>query len=386
MKRIAKFVAKLVLALAILIGLAWIILPPFLDRVYYVGPQSAHFDGTHFFNPDGEDILRSPTGKSRTSFILRWIIGADDRATWPQTVRVTPSKPKARVEGDAMVATWIGHASVLIQTQGLNIVTDPLWSERAGPFGIGPKRVAAPGVQFEDLPKIDVVLVSHSHYDHMDLATIKRLWERDHPKIITGLGNDTIINGTGAKSIARDWGGRVSIKPGIDIIVTRNHHWGSRWGSDKGRALWSSFVVTLPGGNVFFAGDTGYGDGKWPAEAADYGPIRFAMIPIGAFRFTNGGMEIGSHIGPIKAERVFAGLKASFAIPIHWGTIQLSNEARETPPHMLAEVMKCGGYDPDAFKAVDIGVPLTIPRYLAPIPRLAPSAKCLSAPAITGLP
>jgi L-ascorbate metabolism protein UlaG (beta-lactamase superfamily) len=380
-----RFLGKSVAALVIFFCLAVTIIPPLLDRIYYQGPKSGHFDGSHFFNPDGEDILPSPTGRSRGSFIVRWLTGADDRAPWPKQVVVTPSKPVARVDGDTMVATWIGHATVLIQTQGLNIITDPILSDYASPVNAFVKRVAEPGVRFEDLPKIDILLVSHSHYDHMDLPTIKRIWERDHPRIITSLGNDSIIAGTGAKAEVRDWGGRVRVKPGVDVIVTRNHHWGSRWGSDKGRALWSSFVVTLPGGNVFFAGDTGYGDGKWPAEAAAYGPVRFAMIPIGAFRFWEGGMEIGSHIGPIKAERVFAGLGASYAIPVHWGTFQLSNEARETPPKMLAEVMKCGGYDASLYAAKAIGEPVVVPAYRSQIRRDPPSKACLDGPEVRTL-
>jgi L-ascorbate metabolism protein UlaG (beta-lactamase superfamily) len=385
-RRAFRFFGISLLFLIVALSMAITIIPRFLDHIYYQGPVSGHFDGAYFFNPDGEDIMASPTGKNRGSFILRWLTGTDKRAKWPDQVAVTPSRPAAHVEGDKMIATWVGHATVLIQTQGLNILTDPVWSRRAGPFGIGPARVTEPGIRFDDLPKIDVMLVSHSHYDHMDLSTIKRIWERDHPKIITSLGNDTIIATTGATVMATDWGGRFPIKPGVGVIVTRNHHWGSRWGSDKGRALWSSFVVTLPGGNIFFAGDTGYGDGKWPVEAAAYGPVRFAMIPIGAFRFITGGMEIGSHIGPIKAERVFNDLGASFAVPIHWGTIQLSNEARDTPPKMLAEVMKCGGYDPALFRAKGIGEPVAVPPFKARLAQPAPAAACLADPKITGLP
>jgi L-ascorbate metabolism protein UlaG (beta-lactamase superfamily) len=386
MKKAIGFFGKAVALLLIAVSLAITIIPRFLDHIYYQGPVSAHFDGARFNNPDGDDILRSPTGKSRGSFIARWLSGQNDRAVWPSSVAVTPSKPAVRVDGERMVATWVGHATVLIQTQGLNILTDPIFSNYAAPVNAFVKRVAPPGIRFEDLPKIDVILVSHNHYDHMDLPTIKRLWERDHPKIITSLGNDTVMGATGATVMAADWGGRFTIKPGIDVIITRNHHWGSRWGSDQRRALWSSFVVTLPGGNIFFAGDTGYGDGKWPVEAAAYGPVRFAMIPIGAFRFAPGQMEIGSHIGPIKAERVFAGLGAAFAMPVHWGTFQLSYEARDTPPKMLAEVMKCGGYaDPSVFAGQGIGVPVLVPDYRKPDARPAPAPACLTAPAITDL-
>ncbi|HMT45205.1 MAG TPA: MBL fold metallo-hydrolase [Chakrabartia sp.] len=381
-----RWFAKGIAALVIIVCLAITVVPPFLDRIYYDGPESGHYDGSHFFNPDGDDILRAPTGRSRGNFLWRWITGQDGRAVWPDSVPVTQSKPAARVEGDAMVATWIGHATVLVQTQGLNILTDPIWAERAGPFGIGPKRVAQPAVAFDDLPKIDAVLVSHNHYDHLDQAVLKRLWDRDKPKIITSLGNDVVIRNGGAEAVALDWGQRIALKPGVEVAVTRNHHWGSRWGSDARRALWSSFVVITPAGNMFFAGDTGFGDGQWPAEAATLGPVRLAIIPVGAFRFVPGGMSIGSHIGPIEAERVFAGLKAAWGVPIHWGTFQLSNEARETPPKMLAEVMKCGGYaDPSRFAARGLGEAFSVPPLGTPEVRPAPPAPCLEGPAVTGL-
>jgi L-ascorbate metabolism protein UlaG (beta-lactamase superfamily) len=387
MKKAIVFLGKTVLLLVILLCLSITIIPRFLDRVYYRGPVSAHFDGQRFVNPDGDDTLGPPGGRSRGSFLARWLMGRDDRAIWPDHVAVSPSRPAARVDGNNMVATWVGHATVLVQTQGLNILADPIWSHYASPVPVFVKRVAEPGIRFADLPKIDVVLVSHNHYDHMDLPTIKRLWERDRPLIVTSLGNDALIASTGAKTVTRDWGGRVPVRPGVDVIVTRNHHWGSRTGVDRARALWSGFVVTLPGGNLFFAGDTGFGDGKWPSEAAAYGPVRLALLPIGAFRFTPGQMQIGSHMGPIQTTEVFKRLGASYAIPIHWGTFQLSQEARDTPPRMLAEVMKCAGYaDPSVFAAKRIGEPVTIPQTARPERINRPSyGDCIRGPAITSL-
>src|SRR3546814_9888175 len=129
-----------------------------------------------------------------------------------------------------------------------------------------------------DLPKIYLVVFSHNHYYHMDLPTLKRLWARDRPLIVTSLGNDSIISQTGAKAVALDWGQSVDVRPGVRVVVTRNHHWGSRWGADRNRALWSSFVIETPEGNIFFGGDTGGGDMKWPEEAASYGPVRLAII------------------------------------------------------------------------------------------------------------
>jgi L-ascorbate metabolism protein UlaG (beta-lactamase superfamily) len=405
----ARAIGRVLLLLIVALLLAVVLVPPFLDRIYYRGPESAHFDGSRFFNPDGDDTSAPPTGDSRAGFFARFLTGSDGRPPWPDTVPVTPTKPPARVEGERMLVTWIGHATVLVQTGGLNILTDPIWSDTAGPFGFGPRRVAAPGVRFEDLPKIDYVLVSHNHYDHMDLSTLKRLWQRDNPMIVTSLGNRAILLDRGIMATERDWGDQLFAGtnakmrgprmldcdrqrdacwfngPRINIRITRNHHWGSRWFADRNRALWSSFTVKLPGGNLFFAGDTGLGDGKWPAEAASLGPIRLALIPIGAFRFRPGQMGTGSHIGPIDAVKVFQTSGASRALPIHWGTFRLSFEAYDTPPRLLTEAMRCAGHDPSLFAPVRIGQTIEVPPVSAQ-PRPAPlGPACLDSPAVRSL-
>ncbi|WP_448659317.1 MBL fold metallo-hydrolase [Sphingomonas sp. CJ99] len=388
-KRITKGTGAVLLWLLILLLLAVTIVPRFLDRRYYDGPDSGHYDGERFYNPDGEDTAAPPGGGSRAGFLSRML--TDDRPPWPERVAVTQGKPPARVEGEAMLATWIGHATVLVQTQGMNILTDPIYADTAGPFGVGPARVAAPGVAFDDLPRIDLIVVSHNHYDHMDLATLKKLWDRDKPVIVTSLGNDSVIGQAGAPARAVDWGGRVSVRPGVEVIVNRNHHWGSRWFADRNRALWSSFVVTLPsGGNLFFAGDTGFGDGNWANEAARYGPIRLAIIPIGAFRFTPGQMGTGSHIGPVDAVEVFRRLGAARAIGIHWGTFRLSYEAYDTPPKLLAAAMACTR-QPGRFDTVRLGAVTPVaPTGQAvaadgPMPSRDALLRCLDTPAVRAL-
>jgi len=379
--------------------LALTVVPPFLDRIYYRGPVSAHFDGQHFFNPDGEDDRLSTTSSgSRWNFLLRQILGDPKKPVWPAHVAVTPAKPPQFVMGDDMLVTWVGHATLLVQAGGLNILTDPVWAKSAGPFGFGPTRVAEPGIRFEDLPPISIVLVSHNHYDHMDVATLKKLWDRDHPLIVTSLGNDAILRAAGIEAKALDWGGSVALdmpdggpqftsecaqpviwcrRPAV-VHVMRNHHWDSRWFTDRNRALWSSFVVELPGGNFFFSGDTGLGDGKWPAEAAALGPIRLAAIPIGAFRFEDGQMAAGSHIGPWDAIRVWDGLGRPFAVPIHWGTFRLSWEGYRTPPELLGAMERCAGVAPGRFAPAAIGEPVRVPALggTPPAPDMAGIDAC----------
>ena len=373
------------LFLVIVLCLAITIIPPFLDRIYYDGPVSRHYDGKHFFNPDGEIQFSSPPGKNRRGFLLRWLTGQDERPEWPTAVAVEPTRPPAFAAPRGMRATWVGHATVLVQAAGLNILTDPIWSDYASPFPpLGPKRVAQPGIRFDDLPKIDLIIVSHNHYDHMDIPTLRRLWERDRPKIIVSLGNERILKDKGIPAMALDWGQSVSGAalnnlgtqtviqcenyehcPDYRVHVLRNHHWSSRWGTDRNRALWSSFLIETRAGNIFFAGDTGAGDMAWPAEAARIGPIRLAMIPIGAFRFWPGQMEADSHIGPQRAVEVFEKLKASTAIPIHWGTFRLSYEKWDTPPRMLDLFLKCEGIGRQRFAPLRIGQSIQVPAYTA---------------------
>ena len=380
---IIRGVAATLLFLVIALCLAITIVPPFLDRIYYEGPVTRHFDGAHFFNPDGEIEFTPPPGRNRRGFFARWLLGTDERPAWPDAVAVKPSRPATFAAPRGMTATWVGHATVLVQAAGINILTDPIWSDYASPLPpLGPRRVAEAGVRFEDLPKIDLVVISHNHYDHMDIPTLKKLWARDRPKIITSLGNDTILKSHGIPSVALDWGQSISGAalnglgsdtfiqcenyehcPDYRVHVLRNHHWGSRWGADRNRALWSSFVIATRAGNIFFAGDTGAGDMAWPEEAARIGPIRLAMIPIGAFRFWPGQMESDSHIGPRRAVSVFEKLKASTAIPIHWGTFRLSYEEWSTPPRMLELYLRCAGIERKRFAPLRIGQSIQVPRY-----------------------
>ena len=375
------------LFLLIALCLAITILPPFLDHIYYDGPVSRHYDGARFFNPDGDIDAPAPPGASRSGFIARYLLGDDDRPAWPEAIAVKPARPAPFAAPRGMNATWVGHATVLVQAAGLNILTDPIWSDYASPFPpLGPKRVAQPGVRFDDLPKIDLIVISHNHYDHLDLPTLKRLWARDRPKIVTSLGNDAILKDNGIPATALDWGQSVSGAalnglapqaviqcgnyehcPDYRVHVTRNHHWGSRWGSDRNRALWSSFVIETRAGNIFFAGDTGAGDMGWPVQARRFGPIRLALIPIGAFRFWKGQMQSDAHIGPLQAVEVFRRLGASSAIPIHWGTFRLSYEGWNTPPRMLRLALRCAGIDARRFAPLRLGQTLAVPA-VSPVP------------------
>jgi L-ascorbate metabolism protein UlaG (beta-lactamase superfamily) len=353
-RRALGWLGTILLFALVALSFAPTLVPPFLDRIYYGGPVSDHFDGHRFFNPGSHD----PPRMDPRRILNRWL--SSDRPAWPDNVPVRPTVPPRSVAGEEMRVTWIGHSTVLVQVAGLNILTDPIWSARASPFSfMGPKRVRAPGVRFEDLPHIDLVLVSHNHYDHMDLPTLRLLWARDRPLIVTSLGNDTILRGAGVEAVARDWGGHVPLPGGGEVVVLRNQHWGSRWGTDRNRALWSAFAVRTAHGNIFFGGDTGWGDGSWVMEAARAGPYRLAIIPIGAYLPRD--IMQASHVGPDEALRIFHGLNPVMALAVHWGTFQLAFEGIDAPSTALRELEQREGLAPGRFLATEVGRPFSVP-------------------------
>ena len=407
---IARYLLITVVWVMIVLCLAVTIIPRFLDHTYYHGAVSDHYDGARFHNIDAERDQSSPAAASRLGFAWRALTGGTTRAAWPDHVAVTPRQPHpalnpcptltggARTENwgrcaqtpvadDAMSANWIGHATVLVQTKGFAMLTDPVWSDRVGPLGIGPSRVAAPGIAIDDLPKINLIVLSHNHYDHFDIPTIKYLWERDRPLIITPLGNDAILKAAGLEAVGLDWGQERKLGD-VTIRVTRNHHWSSRWGVDRNRALWASFRIDTPAGRVFFAGDTGLGDGRWPQEAiADGKPVRLAILPIGAFRFRPGEMHVDSHLGPVQSVEVWNRMGRPQTLGIHWGTFRLSNEGYDTPPRMLAEVLRCAGAASDVFTTWRFGEAHLIgPASSAPALDDARIRACANDPEVKALP
>jgi L-ascorbate metabolism protein UlaG (beta-lactamase superfamily) len=315
---------------------------------YYSGPQSDHFDGLRFFNPG-----QRSTDKSLRE-LLRWQLGGG-RTRWPRVVEVRQAKPETRVAG--LSVTMIGHASVLIQTSGLNILVDPIWSKRASPVSwAGPKRVARPGVLFEELPPIDVVLVTHNHYDHMDVGTLSRLQAAHRPRIVTALGNDAVIRraALGSDLVALDWDGAYELAPGMNVTAVPAHHWSARGRGDRRMALWCGFVIRTPEHLIYNVGDTGYGDGAIFREVrARFGAPDVAIIPIGAYEPR--WFMADQHIDPGEAVRIMLDCGAEQALGVHWGTFQLTNEARDEPKRALDTAMRQRGIELDRFVAMEPG-------------------------------
>ena len=261
-------------------------------------------------------------------------------------------------------ATIVGHASVLIQAGGLNVLTDPVWSERASPLPFaGPRRVWAPGIAFEALPPIDAVLLSHNHYDHMDMTTLRRLNSAHRPLFVTSLGNETILRRAirDARVRAGDWWDRVAIGKeaarGADgeVTIVPAYHWSARTGRDRRMALWSGFMLGTGGGRAYFAGDTGYGDGGIFREVRRrIARPDMALIPIGAYEprwFMS-----AQHTDPDEAVRILEDLEAARAVGIHWGVFQLTDERREEPPERLLAALGRRGIAHSLFPAGEVGL------------------------------
>lgn len=310
---------------------------------YYRGPVSDHFDGARFFSP-GFVADRSLMD------VLRWRLSSKF-APWPKRVDVEPLVPEARVPGCR--ATMVGHATVLIQVGGLNILTDPVWSERAGPLSFGPRRVTEPGIAFDALPPIDIVLLSHSHYDHLDLKTLRRLHHRDRSRLITPLGNDAIVRRAIPEMsvTAGDWGQRIEIDGSSAVTLVPAHHWSARSARDRRMALWSGFMLRTPQALIYFAGDTGYGDGAiFRQMRADHGAPDLAILPIGAY--APRWFMAPQHTDPEEAVQILLDLDARQAIAMHWGCFQLTDEPRDEPVERLRQALRDRGIGEARFLAL----------------------------------
>ncbi len=315
-------------------------------------PPSDHCDGTLFFNPGVN---------SDASFadIVKWRRNAV-RSTWParRENRAYPPPP-ARVGPGEIAVTFLGHATVLVTVENCTALCDPFFSERASPFSwAGPKRVRPPGLALDALPPLDAVLISHNHYDHMDVPALRAL--RGRPgrgakpvPIVTGLGNARTLARNGLRGATElDWWGSAAPAPGVTVTYVPAQHWSSRGLRDRRRALWGGFVIESGGATVYFAGDSGAC--PWFAAVRDrLGAPDVALLPIGAYepRWFMG----KQHMNPADAVQAHLDVGARRSFGIHFGTIQLTDEGIDEPVRALARARDAAGLPAEAFGTLDVG-------------------------------
>ncbi len=299
-------------------------------------PVSDHCDGRRFFNPRNQ--------VSRTwGDVLQWR-RTSERVEWPAWVEVAPRKPPpAPRVGEEPTVTWINHCTFLVRSARLTVLTDPIYSAQASPVSwAGPKRVHAPGVAFEELPRADVVFVSHDHYDHMDLPTLKRIDKRDTPAFLVPLGNRGLLRSIGVPSrriVELDWwetystggeaAGGAAAGGGPVFTLTPARHWSNRVTGVRNGRLWGGLHLRLDGGSVQFVGDTGYDDLMFKEVRERLGPVDVALIPIGDYE-PRWFME-PMHCNPAESLLIHRDLGARRSVAMHWGTFQLADGTREMP-------------------------------------------------------
>ncbi len=268
--------------------------------------------------------------------------------------------------GMAPQVTWLGHSTVLVQYRGVNLLTDPMFSERCSPVPfLGPKRTAPPPLSLEELPPPHFVLISHDHYDHLDVATVRALG--DQPLWLVPLGISEWLRKAGISAdriVELDWWQESRHRQGIAQVVataTPAQHWGGRMLMDRNQRLWSSWHVRIDDFTLWFGGDTGYDASLFQTIGRRLASPDLALIPIGAYlprQFMR-----AMHVDPADAVKIFQDVGASRAIGIHWGTFQLSAEPIDAPPRDLAAASMAAELPVDAFRTLALGE-----TWLLPLP------------------
>jgi N-acyl-phosphatidylethanolamine-hydrolysing phospholipase D len=264
--------------------------------------------------------------------------------------------------------TWIGHATVLVQLGGINVLTDPVFSERASPVSfVGPKRAQAPGLSLAELPRIDAVVISHNHYDHCDSASLQALNAQPGgpPLFLVPLGLKALLADLGiTNAVELDWWQQHTLG-GVDIVLTPVQHWSARGLTDRLKTLWGGYALFARDFQVFFAGDTGYSRDfadireRFAARQGERG-FDLALLPVGAYEPRWFMTE--QHVNPEEAVRIHRDLRARRSLGIHWGTFELTDEPLDEPPRALARARQAAGVAEDEFGVAAIGQTLRLPR------------------------
>jgi L-ascorbate metabolism protein UlaG (beta-lactamase superfamily) len=307
---------------------------------------NAPFDGQRFHNED-----RSADRSLRD--VLRWARTREPQP-WPRWVEKPARYVRRAPAADEILITFVNHATFLIQHRAMAILTDPVWVHRASPLQWwGPPRVHAPGIPFEELPRVDVVALSHNHYDHLDLATLRRLQQRFHSRIVTTLGNRAYLDRRGLTDVVElDWWASHEM-----FTATPAQHFAARTPFDRNRTLWAGFAVTLGERRLFFTGDSGYAP-HFANIGARLGPFDVSLVPIGAYEprwFMS-----AAHMNPDEAVRAHLDLRSRLSIAMHFGCFQLTDEPIDEPVRALARALAARAVPASAFRVLEPGETIAI--------------------------
>lgn len=296
--------------------------------------------------------------KSFFRFFRRRYFGDED---WPKSKHQHGKIPHETPDFEAIQnpdpsraqVTWIGHATALIQYGGMNILTDPVFSHRASPLRFaGPKRYSAPGLRIDQLPKIDLVLLSHNHYDHFDLDSLRKIGNA--PKYVLPLRNGELLQRAGIGSYTElDWDQSTEVN-NVTITHVPSHHWSSRSLNDRKNMLWGGYVLQFPDGfKFYFVGDSGWNERLFSDIGAQYGPFDLGLIPIGAYEPRD--FMKAAHVNPAEAVKIMQTTGVKRAVAIHWGTFVLTAEPVDEPPAKLHHALHTAGISPEDFQALPVG-------------------------------
>jgi L-ascorbate metabolism protein UlaG (beta-lactamase superfamily) len=308
--------------------------------------RSDHFNGKTFFNP-GEASDRGLLD------LLRWKL-TSRAAPWPGRVDVAPVSLPPAPAPEGVAATWIGQSTYLLRSAGATLLTDPVYSQVAGPVSwAGPRRVAPPAVAFSGTPRVDAVLLSHDHYDHCDLPSLRLLAGRDDPLVVAPLGHSGLLAAAGVRRVAElDWWESCTAG-GAEVTLVPALHWCRRRPFATNVRLWGGFMVRTGGRLVYFAGDSGYDESLFRGIGRRCGAPDLALIPIGAYE-PRWFMK-DAHMNPAEAVRVHLDVGAKRSAAMHWGTFQLTDEGYEEPVRALSEALEAAGIPPADFSAPGLG-------------------------------
>ncbi len=301
----------------------------------YTGPKSDHFNGSVFKNHLSAEKNFADIFRLSATYPFK-------KTRWPKKTEGPAADPVTNIVRKGIAATLINHSTVLLQVDGINILTDPVFSQRASPFSrIGPKRVTPPAISIAELPPIDVILISHNHYDHLDIASLTSILSRDKqrsaPLILAGLGNGGLFDKHKIENYRDlDWGQAEKYRQ-ITFEFVETRHRSGRGISDQMKTLWGGFVIQTAAGNIYFGGDTGYGP-HFRETRARFNTFALALIPIGAYE-PRWFME-PVHLNPEDAVLAHNDLNSDLSIAIHHSTFQLTHEGIDQPKTDLEIAIK----------------------------------------------